>query len=218
MASSVPVVDILDDDDDDNTCLGIASPASCKRSLGFSGTSSRDFLDAFSPSPPLRKRPPLAAVAPINLDDTPSPPKRRRSSVSINLDDTPSPPKPRLSSVPKQPVGVDDDVALSPTGDVVADRPDSIFYWAAFSESPETVVPTSDGLGSLAAETPGFASPDSVRPPAAPDMSMSSAPPAQKGSGKLSSLVAACSLCQQEESTTIIVKHCFCLLSTVSCV
>jgi crossover junction endonuclease EME1 len=109
-------------------------------------------------------------------------------------------------------------VALSPTGDVVADRPDSIFYWAAFSESPETVVPTSDGLGSLAAETPGFASPDSVRPPAAPDMSMSSAPPAQKGSGKLSSLVAACSLCQQEESTTIIVKHCFCLLSTVSCV
>ncbi|XP_066346104.1 crossover junction endonuclease EME1-like [Miscanthus floridulus] len=181
MASSVPVVDILDDDDDDNG-LAVASPPSCKRSLGSSGISSRDFLDAFSPSPPRHKRPLPAAEGPINLDDTLSPPKRRRSSVSIDLDDTPSPPKRQLSSVPMVPVlVVDEDVAPSAPGDVVTDRPDSIFDCAAFSESPETVVPSSAGLGSVDVETPGFASPRSVRPPAAPGMS--SAPPAQKGSG-----------------------------------
>ncbi|OQU82441.1 hypothetical protein SORBI_3006G240300 [Sorghum bicolor] len=181
MASSVPVVDILDDDDDDNG-LAVASPPSRRRSIGSSGISSRDFLDAFSPSPPQQKRPFLAAEGPINLDDTPSPPKRRRSSVSIDLDDTPSPPKPRLSSVPKLPVlVVDDDVAPSSPGAVATDRPNSLFRCPAFSESPETVVPSSVGLGSVAVETPGFASPRSVRPPAAPGMSF--APPAQNGSG-----------------------------------
>jgi len=189
MASAVPVVDILDDDNG----LAVASPPSWKQSLGSSGISSRDFLDAFSPSPPRHKRPLPAAEGPINLDDTPSPPKWRRSSVSIDLDDTPSPPKRQLSSVPKLPVlVVDEDVAPSAPGDAGTDRPDSIFDCAAFSESPETVVRSSAGLGSVDVEAPGFASPRSVRPPAAPGMS--SAPPAQKGSGKVSSLVAACSL------------------------
>jgi hypothetical protein len=97
--------------------------------------------------------------------------------------------------VPKLPVlVVDDDVAPSSPGAVATDRPNSLFRCPAFSESPETVVPSSVGLGSVAVETPGFASPRSVRPPAAPGMSF--APPAQNGSGKVSSLVSACSMFQ----------------------
>nr|CAB3488473.1 unnamed protein product [Digitaria exilis] len=122
MASSqIPFVNILDDDDDDLT-----SPAS-------------DFLDAFSPSPPLQKRLLLALGDPVVLDDTPSPPKRRPSSA------------------PEPPVLVldDDDYAPSASGGVVTVTPDSVLHRAAFFQSPEMAMPSSASLGTVVPETPG---------------------------------------------------------------
>ncbi|KAJ1273156.1 hypothetical protein BS78_06G258700 [Paspalum vaginatum] len=165
MASSsrVPVVD-LDDDDDDLAVAAFSSPPSSrKRSYGAAAaafTSPADFLDAFSPSPPpsppLHKKLLLATGAPILLDDSPSPPKRLPSSA------------------PKLPVLVVDDDDMDPS-------PASVLAHAAFSETPETAVPSAGGIGIDVAETPGFTSPRSVRPPAA--RGLSSTAPAQKAYG-----------------------------------
>ncbi|OEL29704.1 Crossover junction endonuclease EME1 [Dichanthelium oligosanthes] len=184
MASShVPVVDILDDDDDDHLAAAAAfssPPSSRKRSRG--STSPADFLDTFSPSPPLHKRLLLAAGDPILLDDTPSPPKRRPSS-----------------SAPKLPVlVVDDDDGPSAPDDVVTETPDSVLYRAAFSETPETAVPSSVDLDIAVAETPGFTSPRLVGPPAS--RGLSSAAPAQKLS-EVSSLISLDSDGESDDDT-----------------
>ncbi|XP_062226930.1 crossover junction endonuclease EME1 [Phragmites australis] len=180
MASSgVPVVDILDDDDDDVAAVA-SPPSSRKRSLPVTTSSSPDFLDAFSPSPPLQKRLLLAASA-IVLDDTPSPPKRRPSSA-------PEPPV----------LVVDDDTDPSPApcslvpGDYVDETPDSVLPCSArfrsdFSETPGSAEPCSIDLDIVVVETPGFTSPRSIGPPAA--HGSSSAAPAQKLSG-VSSLIS----------------------------
>ncbi|CAO2036755.1 unnamed protein product [Urochloa humidicola] len=158
MASpKIPVVDILDDDDEDLSAAFFASPPSSrKRSHGSaSSTSSADFLDAFSPSPPLHKRLQLAAGLPIALDDTPSPPKRRVST----------------SSATKQPVLVVDDDDPSAADDVVNETPDSVLGRVGFSETPETGVPSPSTPGTVVPETPGFGSLHSVGPSAARGLS-----------------------------------------------
>ncbi|CAN6269494.1 unnamed protein product [Urochloa humidicola] len=174
MASpQIPIVDILDDDDEDLPAAFFASPPSSrKRSHGSaSSTSSADFLDAFSPSPPLHKRLQLAAGVPIALDDTPSPPKRRVST----------------SSATKQPVlVVDDDDDPSAADDVVNETPDSVLHRVGFSETPETGVPSPSTPGTVVPETPGFGSLHSVGPSA---RGLSSAGPAPKFSG-VSSLIS----------------------------
>ncbi|TKW06939.1 hypothetical protein SEVIR_7G274000v4 [Setaria viridis] len=188
MASSrIPIVDILDDDDDDLAAAAFASPPSSrKRSHGSAAsTSSADFLDAFSPSPPLQKRLMLAAGDPIVLDDTPSPPKRRSSS-----------------SAPKLPVlVVDDDDDPSAPDDVVRERPYPVLDCAGFSETPETAALSSSSLGTVVAETPGFTSPRSVGPTAA--LGLSSATPAQKFS-RVASLI---SLDSDDEDDDTIYKN-----------
>ncbi|KAL6651515.1 hypothetical protein ACP70R_010440 [Stipagrostis hirtigluma subsp. patula] len=136
MASSLgpTVVDILDDDDDDvAAAAAVASPTSSRKRPHGAATSSVDFLDAFSPSPPVSKRG-LLAAAPIDLDDTPPAPKRRHSPPVLLLDD-------------------DDDAGPSATpcsvvpGDDVSDTPDSVLLRAGFSETPGSAEPRFTGTG-----------------------------------------------------------------------
>nr|CAB3485967.1 unnamed protein product [Digitaria exilis] len=148
MASSqIPFVNILDDDDLPSPAVFASPPSSSsrKRSHGSAGsTSQSDFLDAFSPSPPLQKRLLLALGDPVVLDDTPSPPKRRPSSA------------------PEPPVLVLDDDDYDPSasggvasGGVVTVTPDSVLHRAAFSQTPEMAMPSSASLGTVVPETPG---------------------------------------------------------------
>jgi hypothetical protein len=167
-SSNVPVVVYLDDDD----VTTHPSSRNRKRSHGSASTatasaSSRDSPDAFSSSPPLHKRLLLAASA----------------SAPIDLDDTPPPPTRRPPSAPEPPVHVlDDDTDPSViTDDYVPETPHSVLARLGSSQTPELDASGSGSPDIVVAETPGFTSPRSGRPPA--PRRFSSAEPAQKSSG-----------------------------------
>ncbi|KAL6844067.1 hypothetical protein ACP4OV_025740 [Aristida adscensionis] len=185
MASSSPfdVVDIPDDDDGsggggDAGAAMASPPSSRKRSLAAASPSSADSLDAFSPSPPAPKRG-LLATAPIDLDDTPPPPKRLLPSSGS---------MPPVISVLDDDDDDDDDEAgpsatlcsLVPSDDV-SNTPDSVLLGAGFSETPGSAEPRFTGSDFVVPETPAFASPPSIGPPAA--HGFVSAAPVQKSAG-----------------------------------
>jgi crossover junction endonuclease EME1 len=161
-SSNVPVVVYLDDDD------VVATPLSSRnRKRSHGSASSRDSPDAFSSSPPLHKRLLLAASA----------------SAPIDLDDTPPPPRRRPPSAPEPPVHVlDDDTDPSVITDgYVPETPHSVLARPGSSQTPELDASRSVSPDIVVAETPGFTSPRSGRPPAR--HGFSSAGPAQKSSG-----------------------------------
>ncbi|KAL5215384.1 hypothetical protein ABZP36_006785 [Zizania latifolia] len=175
MASRGPVVEILDDDDDDDSAPAATPHALLKRSHSAVAAAAAacavpDFLDAFSPSPPLPKRRQPAST--VVLDDTPTPPKRR-PSVAANWSDSVVGDTPRSfvpCSLGSRAVAVD-----KPSSDL----PSPSHCCAANSATLGSAVPCSVGPDIAVPETPGFTSPRLADHPAVPGLPS----PARKFSG-----------------------------------